>query len=269
MLCLAAGYDLRYFRRDNDGRAGSVVPRSGDGASQPSGKVGKFKNRCDFSPGGVSHMGMWASAEHVGARPRQMSTHLENEKALVVDAQAGSREAFAKLLNQYDRRLFRLALNITGNQEDAADVLQEAFLKAYKSLGTFRGDSRFYTWLFQIVVNESRGKLRKRRRTDFWVSLDEPVETDDQSGFMPREIEDWGDNPEQRYSKTELHEILERNMKQLEPALRVVFLLRDVEGLSIAETAAMLDLSVPAVKSRMLRARLKLRELLTQYFRRG
>ncbi len=198
-----------------------------------------------------------------------MSTHLENEKALVADAQAGSREAFATLSNHYARCLFRLALNVTGNQEDAAAVLQEAFLKAYRNLGTFRGDSRFYTWLFQIVLNESRGVLRKRHRTDFWVSLDEPDKTDDFSSLMPREIEDWGDNPEQRYSKTELHEILERNMKRLEPTLRLVFLLRDVEELSIAETAAMLDLSVPAVKSRLLRARLKLRELLTQSFRRG
>ena len=198
-----------------------------------------------------------------------MSAHLDNEETLVLDAQAGSREAFATLLNQYARRLFRLALNITGNQDDAADALQEAFLKAYGSLRAFRRDSRFYTWLFQIVLNESRGVLRKRRRTDRWVSLDEPGETDDFSNLMPREIEDWGDNPEQKYSKTELHEILERNMERLEPTLRLVFLLRDVEELSIAETAAMLDLSVPAVKSRLLRARLKLRELLTQSFRQG
>ena len=198
-----------------------------------------------------------------------MSAHLDNEETLVLDAQAGSREAFATLLNQYARRLYRLALNITGNQDDAADALQEAFLKAYRSLRAFRRDSRFYTWLFQIVLNESRGVLRKRRRTDRWVSLDEPGETDDFSNLMPREIEDWGDNPEQKYSKTELHEILERNMERLEPTLRLVFLLRDVEELSIAETAAMLDLSVPAVKSRLLRARLKLRQLLTQSFRQG
>ncbi|HKW65196.1 MAG TPA: sigma-70 family RNA polymerase sigma factor [Candidatus Acidoferrum sp.] len=198
-----------------------------------------------------------------------MSAHLDNEETLVLDAQAGSREAFATLLNQYARRLYRLALNITGNQDDAADALQEAFLKAYRSLRAFRRDSRFYTWLFQIVLNESRSLLRKRRRTDLWVSLDEPTETDDFSNLMPREIEDWGDNPEQKYSKTELHEILERNMERLEPTLRLVFLLRDVEELSIAETAAMLDLSVPAVKSRLLRARLKLRQLLTQSFRQG
>ncbi len=196
-----------------------------------------------------------------------MPVHLENEKALVAEAQAGSGEAFATLLNQYDRRLFRLALNVTGNQEDAADVLQEALLRAYRSLERFRGDSRFYTWIVRIVINQGLMKLRERR-ADSWVSLDEPIETDDHT-LMPREIEDWGDNPEQRYSKTEFHAILNQNMEQLEPPLRIVFILRDVEGFSIEEIAGMLGLSVPAVKSRLLRARLKLRERLTKYFRRG
>lgn len=196
-----------------------------------------------------------------------MPVHLENEKALVAEARAGSGEAFATLLNQYDRRLFRLALNITANQQDAADVLQEALLRAYRGLDKFRGDSRFYTWIVRIVVNEGLMKLRGRR-ADSWVSLDEPVETDDH-GLMPREIEDWGDNPEQKYSKTEFHAILNQNMERLEPELRVVFLLRDVEGFSTEETAGMLGLSVPAVKSRLLRARLRLREWLTKYFKRG
>ena len=196
-----------------------------------------------------------------------MPVHLENEKALVAEARAGSGEAFATLLNQYDRHLFRLALNITANQQDAADVLQEALLRAYRGLDRFRGDSRFYTWVVRIVVNEGLMKLRERRAAS-WVSLDEQFETDDHS-FMPREIEDWGDNPEQRYSRTEFHAILNQNMERLEPELRVVFLLRDVEGFSTEETAGMLGLSVPAVKSRLLRARLRLREQLTKYFKRG
>jgi RNA polymerase sigma-70 factor, ECF subfamily len=196
-----------------------------------------------------------------------MPAHLENERALVAEARIGNGEAFATLLNQYDRRLFRLAHNITGNQQDAADVLQEALLNAYRNLDRFRGDSRFYTWIVRIVINQGLMKVRERR-ADSWVSLDEPTETDDHT-LMPREIEDWGDNPEQRYSKTEFHAILNQNMEQLEPALRIVFLLRDVEGFSIEETAGMLGLSVPAIKSRLLRARLKLRERLTKYFKRG
>jgi len=196
-----------------------------------------------------------------------MPTHLENENTLVADARAGNGDAFAALLSQYDTRLFRLALRITGNQQDAADALQEALLKAFRGLVGFRGDSRFYTWIVRIVLNEGLMKLRERRR-DFMVSVDEPIQTDDDN-FMPREIEDWGDNPEQTYSKTEFDAILNQNLDQLEPTLRIVFLLRDVEGFSIEETARMLGLSIPAVKTRLLRARLKLRERLTKYFKQG
>jgi len=186
---------------------------------------------------------------------------------LVAEARAGNPESFATLINQYDRHIYRLALNITGNQEDAEDVLQDSFLKAYSNLGRFQGDSRFYTWLVRIAVNEALMKLRKRRGAS-WVSLDEPLETDDRS-FMPREIEDWADNPEQRYAKAELQDILNRAVDKLEPQFRTVFVLRDMEEFSTQETARMLGLSVPAVKSRLLRARLKLRDLLNKYFRRG
>jgi len=158
-----------------------------------------------------------------------------------------------------------LALNITSNKEDAEDVLQESFLKAYTNLGRFQGNSRFYTWLVRIAVNESLMKLRKRR-SDRQVSLDEKLETED-DGLLPREIVDWGDNPEQRYAKTEWQEILAEATQTLEPAFRTVFTLRDVEQLSTEETAEALGLSVPAVKSRLLRARLKLRQRLNKYFK--
>jgi RNA polymerase sigma-70 factor (ECF subfamily) len=196
-----------------------------------------------------------------------MPTHLDNENALVAEARAGNAESFATLINQYDRHIYRLALNITGNQEDAEDVLQESFLKAYSNLDRFQGDSRFYTWLVRIAVNEALMKLRKRRGAS-WVSLDEPVETNDRS-LMPREIEDWADNPEQSYAKAELQDILNQAVEKLEPQFRTVFVLRDVEDFSTEETAKMLGLSVPAVKSRLLRARLRLRERLNKYFKRG
>jgi RNA polymerase sigma-70 factor, ECF subfamily len=196
-----------------------------------------------------------------------MPTHLDNENVLVAEARAGNAESFATLINQYDRHIYRLALNITGNQEDAEDVLQDSFLKAYSNLGQFQGDSRFYTWLVRIAVNEALMKLRKRRGAS-WVSLDEPVETDDLS-LIPKEIEDWADNPEQSYARTELQDILNQAVEKLEPQFRTVFLLRDVEEFSTEETARMLGLSVPAVKSRLLRARLRLRDLLNKYFKRG
>ena len=196
-----------------------------------------------------------------------MPTHLDNEDVLVAEARAGKAESFTTLINQYDRHIYRLALNITGNQEDAEDVLQDSFLKAYSNLGQFQGGSRFYTWLVRIAVNEALMKLRKRRGAS-WVSLDEPVETDDRS-LTPREIEDWGENPEQSYAKTELQDILGQAIEKLEPQFRTVFMLRDVEEFSTDETAKMLGLSVPAVKSRLLRARLRLRDLLNKYFKRG
>ncbi len=194
-----------------------------------------------------------------------MPVHLENEATLVAEAKEGNAEAFTVLVNQYERNIFRLALNITSNKEDAEDVLQETFLKAYTHLGRFQGNSRFYTWVVRIAVNESLMKLRKRR-SDRQVSLDEGVETDD-DGLLLREIVDWGDNPEQRYAKTEWQEILAEATQTLEPAFRTVFMLRDIEQLSTEETAEALGLSVPAVKSRLLRARLKLRQRLNRYFK--
>ncbi len=187
----------------------------------------------------------------------------DDEPALVASAKAGDTSAFEELVSRYERKIFRLAQNITGNREDAEDTTQEAFLKSYAHLQEFQGDSRFYTWLVRITVNEALMRLRKRRPNQ--VSLDEPVESEED--FMPRELEDWGPSPEQRYAQTELQGILSEVIEKLDPAFRVVFILRDVEELSSEETAALLGLSVPAVKSRLLRARLKLRQKLNRYFK--
>ena len=194
--------------------------------------------------------------------------HLDpaEEAQLVQQARDGDLEAFTQLVNRYDSKILRLAKHITQNQEDAEDVLQEAFLKAFTHLDRFEGGSRFYTWLVRIAVNESLMKLRKRRNGKM-VSLDEPVETgDDQS--LVREIAVWDDTPESRYSQTEMKTILDQAIDSLEPIYRTVFVLRDVEELSTEETAEALDLTIPAVKSRLLRARLQLREKLTKSFRR-
>ena len=186
-----------------------------------------------------------------------------DEHLLVAAAKAGDAAAFEELVNRYERKIFRLTMNITRNREDAEDAMQEAFLKAYSHLQSFQGDSRFYTWLVRIAANEALMRLRKRRPNEF--SLDEPVEgTDD---LMTREIEDWGPSREQRYAQTELQEILNNVIDKLAPDFRVVFLLRDVEQLSTEETAQALGISVSAVKSRLLRARLKLRQKLNTYLR--
>ena len=188
-----------------------------------------------------------------------------DELALVEKARQGDPLAFSELVNQYERKIFRLAKHITNSDEDAEEVLQEAFLKAYEHLGEFQGNSKFYTWLVRIAVNESLMKLRKRK-ADRTVSLDETVDTGEET--VVREIAVWEGNPEDRYSQEELRGILDKAIQSLRPAFRTVFVLRDVEDLSTEETAAALDLSVPAVKSRLLRARLQLREKLTRFFKR-
>ncbi len=186
----------------------------------------------------------------------------DDEAALVAAAKTGDNRAFDELVTRYERKIFRLAMNITQNQAEAEDAMQDAFLKAFQHLGDFQGGSRFYTWLVRIAVNESLMRLRKRRPNQ--VSIDENVETEEAS--MPRQIEDWGPSPEKRFAQVEMEGILTKVIEQLEPLYRAVFLMRDVSELSTEETAEALGISIPAVKSRLLRARLKLRDLLQPYF---
>ena len=185
---------------------------------------------------------------------------------LVQRVQQGQAEAFSELVDRHERKIFRLTQHITGHREDAEDALQETFLKAFSHLAQFQGNAQFYTWLVRIAVNESFMKLRKRKAAQA-VSLDEPIATEED--FVPREIAAWDENPEQKYARQELQEILDRVVHSLAPPFRTVFVLRDLEQLSTEETATILNLSVPAVKSRLLRARLQLREKLSKYFQQG
>jgi RNA polymerase sigma-70 factor, ECF subfamily len=188
-----------------------------------------------------------------------------DEAPLVARARKGDTRAFGDLVRKYEGKIFRLAQHVTQNREDAEDVLQETFLKAYEHLDQFQGNSKFYTWIVRIAVNQALMKLR-RRKTDKSVSLDEAIDTGEDT--VVREVAAWDPDPEQRYSQDELHDILESAVQSLAPPYRSVFLLRDVEDLSTEETAEVLNLSVPAVKSRLLRARLQLREKLTRLFKR-
>lgn len=188
-----------------------------------------------------------------------------DEAALVAAARQGAAEAFTSLVNRYEGRIFRLARHITQNPEDAEDVLQETFLKAYEHLDQFQGNSKFYTWIVRIAVNQALMKLRKRK-SDRTVSIDEGIDTGEDT--VAREIAAWDENPEERYSREELSNILTSAIDSLAAPYRAVFVLRDLEELSTEETAEALSLSIPAVKSRLLRARLQLRDKLTRYFKR-
>jgi RNA polymerase sigma-70 factor (ECF subfamily) len=198
-----------------------------------------------------------------GMETTETLTGMEDAQ-LVARVQAGDSAAFGELVSRYERKIFRLARHITELDEDAEDVLQETFMKAYEHLPGFQGNSKFYTWLVRIAVNESLMKLRKRKSSKT-VSLDDSPDNGEEP--VSREIAVWEGNPEQRYSQSEMRDILDKAIQSLKPAFRTVFVLRDVEELSTEETAEALDISIPAVKSRLLRARLELRDRLTRIFK--
>jgi len=193
------------------------------------------------------------------------STAATQEADLVLASKAGDVAAFEELVTRYDRKLLRVAQHIVHNFEDAQDVIQEAFLKAFQKLGDFRGDSKFSTWLFRIVVNQSLMELRKQR-TKQRATTESLVITDEEDQ-LPIDFSDWRPNPEAQYETSELRELLASALRGIGPNLRVVFVLHDIEGHSLQETAETLGLSVAAVKTRSLRARLKLRERLSPHFR--
>jgi len=174
----------------------------------------------------------------------------------------GDRAEFARLVEAYYTPIYRLGLKMLGDSADAEDVLQNTFLKALQHLPDFEGRSSLSTWLYRIAANEALMMLRKRRPT---IPVDEnPDDTDD--GFMPTQFTDWCCLPEQEFLTDESKRHLDEAIQRLPETLKVVFLLRDIEGLSIRETSEALGLSETAVKTRLLRARLHLRESLSTYY---
>jgi len=186
-----------------------------------------------------------------------------NDLDLVHASKKGDAAAFEQLVKRYDRRLLRISQTVTRNREDSEDAVQEALFKAFQNLAEFREDSQFSTWLIRITVNQSLMKLRKQR-THREVSLDERFESDGDA--LPLDVPDRGPSPEQLCWASELRDILGRTVEELRPILQTVFVLRDIEGLSIEQTAQVLNLSQAAVKARLWRVRLHLRERLNRYF---
>jgi RNA polymerase sigma-70 factor, ECF subfamily len=187
----------------------------------------------------------------------------DQDLALVNACKSGDVGAFEELVKRYDTKLFRIAQHITHNREDAQDAVQEAFIKVFRKLTQFQENSQFSTWLTRITVNESLMKLRKQR-SGTEVSIDDDFQSEDHSAAF--EVADWAPNPEELYRGFELRNILRSELQELRPSLRVVFVLRDIEGLSTEQTADVLELTEVAVKTRLSRARLKLRERLSRYF---
>jgi RNA polymerase sigma-70 factor (ECF subfamily) len=176
---------------------------------------------------------------------------------------SGDRAEFARLVEAHSGKIYRLALKMLRNDQDAEDILQETFIKAYRNLPNFEGRSSLSTWLYRITTNEALMFLRRQK--GIHLSIDEDTE----NGYEekpPVEIVDWCCLPEEELLSTEGRTYLDQAIDQLSPTLRVVFLLRDIEGLSTRETAQVLELTEAAVKTRLSRARLQLRELLSSYY---
>lgn len=186
-----------------------------------------------------------------------------DDMVLVQACKNGDVTAFEQLVKRYDRRLLRIAQHVTHNLEDAQDAVQEAFLKVFRRLTQFQEKSKFSTWLTRITINESLMRLRKLRSIKE-VSMD--LEFQEEDAVSPFEIVDSGQNPEELYQGSEVQHLMRSALQKLQPAVRVVFVLRDVEGFTTEETAEVLELTQSAVKARLWRARLELRERLSKYF---
>jgi RNA polymerase sigma-70 factor, ECF subfamily len=186
----------------------------------------------------------------------------EGDDLLLVHASKnGDVSAFEQLVKRYDRKLFRIAQSVTRNKEDSEDVVQETFLKAFQKLAEFREDSKFSTWLIRIALNHSLMRLRKQR-SQREMSLDEEFQADGET--IPLDVTDRGPDPEQLCWASELREVFLKTLQELRPILRTVFILRDVEGLTIDQTAKVLSVSQSAVKARLWRVRLELRDRLNR-----
>ena len=192
---------------------------------------------------------------------------MDNDIELVHAAQRGDQRAFAQLVENYEARVYNLARKMMRDPQDAEDVLQETFISVFRHLKDFQGESSFSTWLYRIATNASLMKLRGRKTPP--LSLDEPVESEDGASALPREIVDWGVTPEEALLSGEVRAQMDAAVGALPESLRAVFVLRDIEGLSVQETADVLSISVPNVKTRLHRARLMLRESLSEYFKRA
>ena len=185
----------------------------------------------------------------------------DEDLALMDRALAGDAQAFDDLVRRHECRVYRTALALTNNREDAEEALQDTFLGVYQHLGEFRRDSRFTTWLTRIAINAALHKIRRRREV---ISLDDPDVHE--SEFKPENVESWREDPERLYAAAEIKRLIEEAIAALPPDYRVVFVLRDVSEMDTVEAAEVLGLTIAALKSRLLRARLMMRETLAARF---
>jgi RNA polymerase sigma-70 factor, ECF subfamily len=229
--------------------------------------LGNFLNTLQFGLGAVPDFApqrtftekdlyRWAGM----SRPTADSTGLPDPDAeLVAKVKAGEADAFEELVRRHVRRIFGTLLGIVGNSDDAQDAMQDVFLKAFENVERFEGRSKFSTWLTSIAVNTGTEMLRQRKPV-------ESLEVEDEEAFRPRQLQSWEENPEQLLAASQTNDLVQREILRLPQKYRVAVLLRDISQLSTEEAAVALELSVPALKARVLRGRLMLRESLAPYF---
>jgi RNA polymerase sigma-70 factor (ECF subfamily) len=188
----------------------------------------------------------------------------ESEASLIARVRAGDADAFYDLVRPHERGIYMAALSIVRNDADAEEVVQEAILKAFKAIDRFREESKFSTWIIQIVMNEARLKLRKARR-HLYESLDAPA-GDEEGDYIPCDFADWREIPSEALESARLRTALRKTLASIGSKYQQVIVLRDVEHLSIAETAGLLKISEAAVKTRLMRARMMMRDALAPGF---
>ncbi len=184
----------------------------------------------------------------------------DNEAELIRSVRDGEREAFYELVHPYERMVYATAISVVKNPADAEEVAQEAVLKAFSNLATFRAESKFSTWLLQITYNEARMKLRKVR-SHLYEAIDDSQPSED-ADYWPKDFADWRPIPSELFERDEVRRAIQNATNSLSRTYREVFVLRDVQNLSTKETATILGISEGAVKIRLLRARLQMRDTL-------
>jgi RNA polymerase sigma-70 factor (ECF subfamily) len=191
---------------------------------------------------------------------------LATDEELVARARAKDFAAFEQLLDRYEDKIFRLAYRFVRNETEAKEILQDTFLSIWRKLDTFKGDAQFSSWLYRVAANAALMRLRAQKRHPEVSTEELPIDFLDNYGHLPAGGENWAKRPDEELQSEELRRHIQAAVDELPEIYRTVFLIRDVEGLSTEETAEVLQISIPTVKTRLHRARLALRETITKYF---
>ena len=198
--------------------------------------------------------------------PEQNVPAVVTDEDLVARARTKDFAAFEELVDRYEDKIFRLAFRFVRNETEAKEIVQDTFLLVWRKLDTFKGDSQFGSWLYRVATNTALMRLRAQRRHPEISTEELPVDYLDNYGQLPAAGENWAKRPDDELQSDELRRRIQKAVDELPDIYRTVFLIRDVEGLSTEETAEVLEISIPTVKTRLHRARLALRDAITRYF---